>query len=156
MTQKIAILHWPADYTLSLGGTDKLKFIQGKVLIPEKLYFDTIQDFLVDNFGPGPVVVDYDPANPEHQISAPKISGAFGSDKESMIMQGPVTIQSFKGAPTNPAIGELDSMLAQALVTGNVDSLVAENPDVLNGAGFVENSAAPVAPKPMAVPKSKT
>ena len=84
---------------------------------------------------------EYDPATE----AAPVVHTIVGSNQANNLVQG---IMTSMGTKPNAVVAELDSQLAQALVTGTVNELVAENPAVMEGAGFVENSApsAPVAP----------
>lgn len=80
-------------------------------------------------------VRDYDPGVDKPANYVP------GASQASTLVQGVMSHGGSSNAFTNPVVAELDSQLAQALVSGTVDELAAANPEVLEGAGFVANSA---------------
>lgn len=145
---------WAFDFSYQVG-SQQIKITKGRAKIAASQYSPELIQNIKDNFGDNFTDEVYDPTNPAHSIASPLGNGSFGSDRQQVIMQGPVTVNSFNSP--NPAVNELDSQLAQALATGSVDSLVAENPGVLEGAGFVANTGtpAPTAPAGIKVPKAK-
>lgn len=132
--------------TVPMGGDlSPVVFRKGKAIVATEEAQAALEKFLNTVMPEMYDVRDYDPSV---EVSTNYVPGA---SQASHLVQG---VMSHGGSShfQNPVIAELDSQLAQALVSGAsaVNELVAENPAVMEGAGFVENSApapsAPVAP----------
>lgn len=126
---------------LSLGfGVDSaaVTFKQGKAVVHDPEIQAMVEKWLEATSAGMYEIRDYDPA-----VEQVVIHTVGGTNQGDNLIQGIVT-----SLGKNPAIAELDSQLAQALVSGTVDELVAANPEALEGAGFVANTApAPTKPQ---------
>lgn len=106
-------------------------FKQGKAVVHDEAVQELVEKWLSATSAGMYEIRDYDPA-----VEQVTIHSVAGTNQGDNLVQGIVT-----SLGKNPAVAELDSQLAQALVSGTVDELAAANPEVLEGAGFVANSA---------------
>lgn len=152
MAKKILILATQATLMYPYGA-DSFSIQKGKAIVPEAIEdTDALLKNVTANLGPGAVIEDYDPENPEHQVGAQ--AGAYGSDRTNHMVQGVMTTTVPKVITQESSTSDiLDSALAQALVTGTVNELVAENPAVLQDAGFIQNEVPQAQSEPVAVAK---
>lgn len=126
--------------SLSFGvDSAAVSFKQGKAVVHDEAVQEMVEKWLASTSAGMYEIRDYDPA--VEQIAIHTVAGTNQGDN---LVQGIMT-----SLGKNPVTSELDSQLAQALVSGTVDELAAANPEVLEGAGFVANSAPAAAAKPV-------
>jgi len=106
-------------------------FKQGKAVVHDEAVQELVEKWLAATSAGMYEIRDYDPA-----VEQVAIHSVAGTNQGDNLVQGIMT-----SLGKNPAVAELDSQLAQALVSGTVDELAAANPEVLEGVGFVANSA---------------
>jgi len=146
---KIIIFDYPLNTFYNLGAQKGFNITGGKGIIEDKLWFDSLPENVTALFGEGFKIEEYDANNPEHFIQTKITNGAFAGAVNNSIVQGPMTVAALAGTEQ---IRQVDNLLAQAVVTGQVDALIEANPDILADAGFVantENSAKPAPAKPV-------
>lgn len=118
-----------------------VSFKQGKAVVHKESVQELLEKWLESTSAGMYEIRDYDPATEQVVIHS-----VAGTNQGDHLVQGIVT-----SLGKNPTVVELDSQLAQALVTGTADELIAANPEVLSDTGFVANEV-PVKPAAPAKP----
>jgi len=111
-----------------------VSFKGGKAIVHEEEKQILLEKWLKATSEGQYAIREFDPATE----AAPVVHTLAGTNQASNLVQGIMTSMG-----KNPVAAELDSQLAQALITGTVDQLVDENPNVLESTGFVVNTQAP-------------
>ena len=118
--------------TVELGDLGAVSFRKGKAVVDSPEKQQALEIWLNKTSAGMYESRDYDPA-----LEAEPVSNNVPGTGPNTMVQGIMTSMGV----VNPNNAILDSQLAQALVSGTVDELVAANPAVLDGVGFVPNSA---------------
>lgn len=123
--------------TIEFGELGTVVFKNGVAVVHKEELQEKLEVWLESTSAGMYQIKDYDPSTDKMPVR--QLAGTQQGDN---LVQGIMT-----SLGKNPAVAELDSQLAQALVSGSVDELVASNPEVLSDVGFVPNQE-PEAAKP--------
>ena len=134
--------------SVDIGELGKVVFTKGRAVVDKEEKQDALEKWLEATSLGMYTVHDYDPT-----VDAQVINTVPGTQQANHLVNGIMTSMGSAGINTsNPVADMLDSQLAQAVVTGQVDALIEANPEILADAGFVantENSAKPAPVKPV-------